>query len=127
MLALRHNPAETYRRIEFDARVNGAGQGELVTLLFEELQTALQSALFAHAHNNNHRKSAAMTRAIAVLTTLELGVAPDAEGGIGQALIGFYRAGKRAILDSVVSFDATAITRLQGDFEDIRQSFARGG
>lgn len=121
ILALR-NPADTYRRIEFDARVKGADQSELVTLLVEELVTALQSALFAHEHGHNERKSAAMTRAIAVLTTLELGVN---EGGIGAVLLQFYRGAKRSILDSVISFDAEAIQRMHGDFQDIRKSFAQ--
>jgi flagellin-specific chaperone FliS len=125
MLAMRNTPADTYRRIEFDARVTGADQGQLVTLLVEELIAALQSALFAHEHGHNQRKSAAMTRAIAVLTTLELGVAPQSADGIGGVLLQFYRGGKRTILDSVVSFDPQAITRLHGDFEDIRRSFVK--
>jgi flagellin-specific chaperone FliS len=125
MLALNKDPAATYRRIEFDARVSGAGQAELLTLLIEELLAALQSALFAHEHNHNQRKSAAMTRAIAVLTTLELGVTPGAAGGIGATLLHFYRGGKRTILDSVVGFDPEAITRLRDDFEDVRRSFVQ--
>lgn len=125
MLATRTNPAETYRRIDFDARVSGADQGQLVTLLVEELLAALQSALFAHDQGHNQRKSAAMTRAITVLTTMELGVTPGSEDGIGAALLHFYRAGKRVIFDSVISFDREAIARLHGDFDDIRRSFAR--
>lgn len=122
---MRNTPADTYRRIEFDARVSGANQKQLVTLLVEELLAALQSALFAHDHGMNQRKSAAMTRALTVLTTLELGVASDAAGGIGQTLLQFYRGGKRSILDSVVSFDTHGITRLHGDFEDVRRSFVQ--
>jgi flagellin-specific chaperone FliS len=125
MLALNKDPAATYRRIEFDARVSGAGQAELLTLLIEELLAALQSALFAHEHGHNQRKSAAMTRAIAVLTTLELGVTPGAAGGIGETLLHFYRGGKRTILDSVVGFDPEAIARLRDDFEDVRRSFVQ--
>lgn len=125
MLAMRNTPADTYRRIEFDARVSGADQKQLVTLLIEELNAALQSALFAHENALNQRKSAAMTRAITVLTTLELGVASDAPGSIGASLLQFYRAAKRTILDSVVSFDPEAITRMHGDFEDIRKSFVQ--
>ncbi len=125
MLALSKDPAATYRRIEFDARVSGAGQAELVTLLLEELLSALQSALFAYDHGHNQRKSAAMTRAIAVLTTMELGVTPGPADGIGATLLHFYRAGKRTILDSVVRFDREAIARLHGDFEDIRRSFVQ--
>jgi flagellin-specific chaperone FliS len=125
MLALNTDPAATYRRIEFDARVSGAGHAELVTLLVEEFVSALQSALYAHEHGHNQRKSAAITRAITVLTTLELGVAPGDEGSIGATLLQFYRGGKRTVLDSVVGFDPEAIARLRDDFEDIRKSFAR--
>lgn len=123
MLALRNTPADTYRRIEFDARVSGADQRQLVTLLVEELIATLQSALFAHAHGHNQRKSAAMTRAVAVLTTLELGVAADSGGGIGSVLLQFYRGAKHIILDSVVRFDAGAIERLHDDFDEVRRSF----
>lgn len=123
MLALRNTPADTYRRIEFDARVSGADQRQLVTLLVEELIATLQSALFAHKHGHNQRKSAAMTRAVAVLTTLELGVATDSGDGIGSVLLQFYRAAKRTILDSVVRFDVGAIERLHDDFDEVRRSF----
>ena len=69
-------------------------------------------------------EQAAMTRALAVLTTLELGVTPGAQGDIGETLLHFYRAGKRTILNSVVTFEPLAISRLHEDFDDIRRSFA---
>src|SRR5688500_3436539 len=114
MLAAYHSPADTYSRIEFDARVNGAGQQELVTLLLEELLLALRSAIFAADNGMNQRKSAAMTRAIAALTALEMGVASQSDEGISRTVLHFYRFGKRTILDSVVTFDREAIASLHG-------------
>lgn len=46
MLALR-NPSEAYRRVDFDARVEGADPASLVLLCYETLTAALGSAIFA--------------------------------------------------------------------------------
>ena len=57
MLA-RHNPQDAYRRVDFDARVNGCDPMELVGLCYEHLIAALGSAMFAHERGDNATKSA---------------------------------------------------------------------
>lgn len=126
MFALNRPPAEVYSRIEFDARVSGADREQLVLLLIDQLLKAIQSAIFADEHGLNQRKSAAMTRAIAALTALELGVVSASEGDVGSALLSFYREAKKVILDSVVNFDGRAFSALHTDFDDIRRALAAG-
>ena len=72
MLALR-NPQEAYRRVDFDARIEGASPAQLVALCFEQAEAALASALFAHEAGNNHTKSQALTKALAAITALQFG------------------------------------------------------
>ena len=47
MLAMR-SPHEAYRRVDFDARVAGADPGQLVTLCYEQLISALGTAVYAN-------------------------------------------------------------------------------
>ena len=73
MLALR-TPSEAYRRVDFDARVEGADPRTLVMLCYESLVSSLGTALFAHDRGDNRAKSAALTRAVSALTALLLGM-----------------------------------------------------
>jgi flagellar protein FliS len=121
MLA-RHTPQDAYRRVDFDARVQGCDGVALVRLCYEHLIGALGSALFAAERGDNAAKSEAMTRALSALTALQMGIAGD--GDVAQALHTFYRAGKAAILDSVLAFDASRIAGVRDDFRDIAAAMA---
>ena len=74
MLALR-NPADAYRRVDFDARVAGSDAKSLVLICYETLDIALASAIHAAARGDNPGKSAAITRAMSAITALQLGSA----------------------------------------------------
>jgi flagellar protein FliS len=123
MLA-RRNPGEAYRRVDFDARVSGATPGELVRLCYEQLISSLGGALIAVQRGDNQMKSQMLTRAISALNALQMGVSGDE--GIAGALIHFYTATRRAVLDSVLDFDADTIAQIRQDFIDISESMSRG-
>ncbi|WP_374526884.1 flagellar export chaperone FliS [Novosphingobium sp.] len=110
-------PQEAYRRIDFDARVAGADPRQLVALCFEQLTTALGSALFAAANGDKRLKSASLARALSALTALQLGVSDDQP--IGPALMQLYDSARRAVLDSVLDFDAQTISSIRQDFSEI--------
>jgi flagellar protein FliS len=116
MLA-RRTPDSVYRRVEFDARVNGADPMELVGLCYEHLVAALGSALFAHERKDNAGKSAALTRAVSALTALQLGV--KGTEGVAAALLQFYGAAKTTLLDCVLSFDAARVQQVRADILEI--------
>ena len=111
------SPQEAYRRVDFDARVQGADPAQLVALCYEQLIAALGSALFAHERGDNRGKSQALTRALAALTALQLGV--EGGDGVAGALRQFYEAARRALLDGVLAFDGAIVRRIQQDFRDI--------
>lgn len=116
MLALR-NPSEAYRRIDFDARVEGADPRTLVLLCYESLVSSLGTALFAHDRGDNRAKSEALTRALSALTALLLGI--EGEDGISAHLRAFYEAARRRVLDNVIHFAPVQIAEVRQDIRDI--------
>lgn len=116
MLALR-NPSEAYRRIDFDARVEGADPRTLVMLCYESLVSSLGTALFAHDRGDNRAKSAALTRAVSALTALLLGI--EGQEGISAHLRAFYEAARRRVLDNVIAFSPDQIVQVREDIREI--------
>ena len=116
MLALT-SPHEAYRRVDFDARVEGANPRQLVSLCYETLASALGTALFADERGDNRLKSQSLTRALSALTALQLGV--QGEDGVALALRQLYQSARRSILDAALNFDAGVIATMRQDFIDI--------
>lgn len=119
-MQLRRDPGETYRRVDFDARVKGASSLQLVTLCLEQAAGSLGRAIYAQAHADNSAKSAALTRAVAAITALELGV--DTSSPVSQPLLQLYQAARRTILDNALRFDASQLETIRTDLLDIREA-----
>ena len=116
MLALR-NPHEAYRRVEFDARISCARPDQLVALCYQELATALGSAVRAHERGDNQRRSDGLTRALAALTALQLGI--DSQAAAAAALQAFYVGLRQTVLGSVPHFDPVRLLAAKMDVEDV--------
>ena len=116
MYTLR-SPADAYRKVDFDARIAGAGPGQLVLVCYEQLAAALGGAIHAAAAPDNSRKSASLTRALAALTALQMGL--DRGQPISVALSTVFEAARHTVLDSVIQFDPDAIGRLRSDVSEI--------
>lgn len=119
------SPQEAYRRVDFDARVSGAGPAELVHLCFEHLVSALGTAVHADRRGDNCLKSRSMTRALTAITALQMGIT-EGGNGLAGALGQLYEAARRTILDSALAFDATRISTVREDFAEIGTAL-RGG
>ena len=123
MLAVT-DPREAYRRSEIDARVEGgADPGDLVRLCLEQAISALGLAIIAHERQDPAARSKALTRALSAVTALDMGV--DRSAPLAQALLLIYGAARKAILDSVVTFDAALLGTVRQDFVDIVRAIAR--
>jgi flagellin-specific chaperone FliS len=116
-MMMQRSPAEVYRRIDFDARVEAARPAELVSLCYDKLVTALGTAIYAHDHRDPAQKSESLTRALAAVMALRLGIA--GEEGVARALHQLYEGAGRTILESVAAFDAIALSRLRNDIREI--------
>jgi flagellar protein FliS len=119
MLAIR-SPNEAYRRVDFDARVEGADPKHLVGMCYEQLVSSLGSAIFAQERGDNGLKSQSLTRALSAVTALQLGVSGENE--TAQALRHLYEATRRALLDSVIKFDAALLGTIRQDFIEISRA-----
>lgn len=123
MLMLR-SPQEAYRKVDFDARIAGADPQALVALCFEQFGTALGTAQWADGQGDNAARSRALTRALAALTALQMGIDPAAP--LAPALGQLYRAARATVLESVPQFDPAAIGMVRRDFADIARAMASG-
>jgi len=119
-MLIQRDPSEAYRRVDFDARVSGATPKQLVELCFEQLAGSIDRAIFAAGRGDNAMKSAALTRAVAALTALQMGV--DTEVPTGSALMQLYQSARRAVLDCAVRFDAAVLEAIRRDFGEIRDA-----
>lgn len=119
-MLLQTSPHEAYRRVDFDARVNGAKPAELVHLCYEHLVGALGTAIHADRNGDNGLKSRSMTRALTAVTALQMGV--NGETGVASALSQLYEGARRTILDCAVTFDSRRIAALRDDFAEIGQA-----
>jgi flagellar protein FliS len=119
MLASR-SPNEAYRRVDFDARVEGSDPRHLVGLCYEQLVSSLGSAIFAQERRDNGLKSQALTRALSAITALQLGVVGVDK--TAEALRHLYEATRRAILDSAIQFDAEILGTIRNDFIEISRA-----
>lgn len=124
MLAQR-NPQEAYRRVDFDARISAATPAQLVSMCYEQLISALGSALAAHERSDNLLKSQSLTRAVSALTALHLGVSGDE--GIATALRQLYDGSRRSVLNNVLNFDPKAVVAIRQDFIDISRAMSAPG
>jgi flagellar protein FliS len=123
-MQLLTSPQEAYRRVDFDARVSGAGPAELVHLCYEHLVSALGTAVHAGRNGDNCLKSRSMTRALTAITALQMGVA--GADGMAVALGQLYEGARRTILDNALEFDGDAILALRTDFAEIGQALRAG-
>jgi len=110
-------PQEAYRRVDFDARVHGASNAELVHVCYDQLVSALGTAIHAAATGDNQLKSRSLTRALTAITALHMGVSEG--GGVSQSLRQLYDAARRSILDCAIDFDSPVIERIRSDFIEI--------
>ncbi|QDK34635.1 MULTISPECIES: flagellar protein FliS [Sphingomonadaceae] len=120
----QQNPHEAYRRVDFDARVNGAKPADLVHLCYEHLVSALSTAVHAHGIGDNGLRSRSLTRALTAITALQLGI--SGESSMAGALTQLYAAAQRTILDSAVEFEPRRIETLRSDFAEIGRALQGG-
>lgn len=111
------SPRDAYRRVDFEARIAGAGPAALVLLCYDQLASALGTAIHAAGVGDNARKSAALARALSAIAALQLGL--DRDQPIATALIALFESARQRVLDSVLQFDAESLDELRRDVVEI--------
>lgn len=116
-------PRAAYQQANFDARVHGGTPQDIVVYCLDELSLTLGVLLQAELRGNRADRSQAITRAIAILTALEMGV--DRENELAASLLHFYEGSRRLLLGSVAVTQVEAIQTLRADVIEIRDALKR--
>ncbi|HEV2600388.1 flagellar protein FliS [Sphingopyxis sp.] len=101
-----------YRRLQHESRAAAADPVELVTMLYDELETAI--GVLAAMVRQGQRISATEPahRARAILIGLDAGLDRDKGGDVATALSRVYRSMRRKLDDAVAANSAEALTEL---------------
>lgn len=101
-----------YRRLQNESRANAADPIELITMLYDELETAV--GVLASMVRQGQRVSATdpAHRARAILIGLDVGLDHDNGGDVAEALARVYRSMRRKLDDAVAANDAEELDAL---------------
>ena len=101
-----------YRRLQHESRAAAADPIELVTMLYDELETAI--GVLGSMVRQGQRISATEPahRARAILIGLDAGLDRDAGGAVAAALSRVYRSMRRKLDESVAQNDGEALADL---------------
>lgn len=101
-----------YRRLQQESRAAAADPVELVTMLYDELETAI--GVLASMVRMGQRISATEPahRARAILIGLDAGLDREAGGDVAVALSRVYRSMRRKLDDAVAANDDAALDEL---------------
>lgn len=102
---LARDPAQTYRSVDLAGRTGGADSHQLVSLLYEELVRALNTAAWATENGRYEIKSERVTRATAILFALEAGLDFDAGGDLSHTLARLYSGTRGQVVDASIGHD----------------------
>ena len=119
MLAL-NEPRAAYQQSNFDARVKGGTSQDIVVYCLDELALTIGMLRQADMRGNHAGRSEAITRGIAILTALEMGV--DRNSELSASLLHFYEGSRRMLLDSVGITQVEAMETLRADVIEIRDA-----
>ena len=101
-----------YRRLQHESRAAAADPVELVTMLYDELETAV--GVLASMVRQGQRISATEPahRARAILIGLDVGLDHENGGDVAEALARVYRSMRRKLDDAVSANSAEALDEL---------------
>ncbi|GAB5348458.1 flagellar protein FliS [Alteriqipengyuania sp. 357] len=111
------DPRTAYQQSNFDARVRGGSAQDIVIYCLDELSLTLGQLLQADLRGNRAGRSDAITRGIAILTALEMGV--DRENELASSLLDFYEGSRHLLLGSAATTRTGDIETLRGDVIEI--------
>lgn len=113
----RPDPAEAYRLISRDARIEGADSAALVHICYDEAIAALDRAIYASEQARWDIRSRSLSRAASAIAALRKGI--DTALPISGALLDIYDAASSAILGAVGGREVAVLHHVRNDLTDI--------
>ncbi|GMN01813.1 flagellar protein FliS [Erythrobacter sp. MTPC3] len=117
MIARFSDPSETYRRIELDARVEGADGAGLTRVCLEKAIGELSRAGPANRTGNRAVRNEALTKASAAIAALIKGV--DQANPLREPLLHLYESAIHAVRGALSDYRQDVIDRVGTDLDDI--------
>lgn len=118
------NACAAYARVDFDARVQGSASGQLVSILYEELDKVLGLIAHAIAHHLDAQMRTAKVRFLTVIHGLESGLDYDNGGEVAAALGQAYRAIRAQTMRAIDMMDTALIDIARSGASDIASAWA---
>ena len=106
--------AGLYRRMQNESRAVASDPIELVTLLYDELETAVGVLVSMVRQGQRVSATEPAHRARAILIGLDVGLDHDQGGDVAVALSRVYRSMRRKLDDAVAANDADDLDELLG-------------
>ncbi len=94
-----------YQVLDLSSRMEGASPHRLVSILYEELQNALDGAIRAREGGHDIAANSQMARAKSILAALEAGLDFERGGTLATTLCGIYRAMQRQLANTPNDID----------------------
>ncbi|NVE93331.1 flagellar protein FliS [Altererythrobacter lutimaris] len=117
MMPLTANPAEAYRRVELDARIEGSDGTKLTQICLEAVVQALASAHAAAKRDDRMELTDALSRAGQIILGLERAV--DSTNPMSATLREFYSAASLQVRQITIRYDENMLVTLRQDFIDV--------
>ena len=111
------NPANVYRRVDMDARIEASANEDLTRICLEEAAAALGQALIALERSPETPPRQPLTRAHGIAIYLARSVAP--ENPMRRALVQFYGGLADTIGRNMREAHYAEISQARGDFQDL--------
>jgi flagellar secretion chaperone FliS len=113
--------ADQYRHLDLSSRMASASPHELVSILYDSLNTALSTATTAFDAGKSALVTIQLGRARSILTALEAGLDFDKGGELAKTLATIYRSMQRRLSD--VSEYPAALDEVRDGVAEIARSW----
>lgn len=117
MQMLSRNPAEAYRRVELDARIEASSGEKLTLICLEEAIAALAQALLALERSPDRPPTEPLTRAHGIAVWLARSVAP--QNPLYGPMTQFYGGLAAAISRNMRQASMAELAQVREDFADL--------
>ncbi|XUU60721.1 flagellar protein FliS [Erythrobacter sp. HA6-11] len=117
MMPFTANPAEAYRRVELDARIEGSNGTKLTQICLEAVVQALAGAHAAAKRDDRMGLADALSRAGQIILGLERAV--DPANPMSATLREFYSAASLQVRQITIRYDENMLVTLRQDFIEV--------
>lgn len=124
MMPFSQGPANAYRRVDLNARIEASSGEDLTRICLEEAVASLGQALVAIEHRPGQVPHEALSRAHSIAIWLARSVSPDSP--ISGPLTQFYGGVAATIARNLTRSSPLELARTRGDLDDLLKA-ARAG